>query len=658
MFKGAASWLGVGNGKPTAEAIYEPHDGDVNLEQALKAMACIMNDDITGAEVELKDGDSSYHKLARGVIAFLRASLGFEPEVMREAAEKLNLAETSAEKDRQKSVKDNIRRSSYPPGTEFALCAAEAALMGAVVGFLSESLIETMKGVSKLRRAYGTLYAIEAAGTHGSSNLRRDTEGSRSESNMVRLSMEKLSVSHKHSKDGISSVPGSRPPSPPKGNIKTSSLRSKIGSKKSPPGSPTGSKGEPPELDIFISSGLNACFGLLQLILSFIPPSLGRILYAIGYSGDREKGLRMLWDASPVNNVHGAIAALSLLNFYGNALQFCDIIPAENGGMGGFPREKCMEMLNNMKAWYPDSALWHLEDARMLANSKKLEEAVEKLEMPLTTQMRQVHALVVFERALDNLFLHRYEAAAKSFVQMVDLNSWSNVLYYYFAGISYIELYRELKDKDPQKAEEAAKLAEEMLANCPKHMGKKQFLAQSLPLETFADRKIKKWNAASKGPGKSGRIVDGVGASPAAEMIYVWNGFKRMPESAITRTVETLAYPLPAHTAQTDDGLIVSLLSAVTHRYQKNYSECSRLLEEVLASDKKKTKSIPFYDNWVLPTAHYEKAVLLWTTQGKKAREEIRVELKKCGGWESYELETRMGLRVVTGLETLDRLGA
>lgn len=314
------------------------------------------------------------------------------------ASDKLNLAENAAEKDRQKSVKDNIRRSSYAPGTEFALCTAEAALMGAVVGFLSESFLETMRGVGKLRRAYMILESIEQGGKYkvgqatASTGLKKESEGSRSETNIVGK-MEKLSVSHKHSKTGLSSTPGSRPPSPPKGNIKNTLLQrpGSNGSKASPPGTPNSSKEENLDLDIFISSGLNACFGLMQLLLSFIPPSLGKVLYMIGYSGDKEKGLRMLWDASPVNNVHGAIAALSLLNFYGNAMQFCDIVPEDNGGEGGYPRERCQAMLGNMKTWYPDSALWHLEEARMLSNAQKLEEAVEQLERPLTTQMRYAY---------------------------------------------------------------------------------------------------------------------------------------------------------------------------------------------------------------------------------------------------------------------------
>jgi hypothetical protein len=52
-------------------------------------------------------------------------------------------------------------------------------------------------------------------------------------------------------------------------------------------------------------------------------------------------------------------------------------------------------------------------------------------------------------------------------------------------------------------------------------MGKKRFMAQGLPLEVFADRKVKKWQARATTTGA--RLVDAVGVGPMEEMIYIWS---------------------------------------------------------------------------------------------------------------------------------------
>lgn len=107
-----------------------------------------------------------------------------------------------------------------------------------------------------------------------------------------------------------------------------------------------------------------------------------------------------------------------------------------------------------------------------------------------------------------------------------------------FAAGCYVELYRQYNGKDAEKAvsvnvhprrqkpeqdaqETYAKCAEELILKVPTFMGKKRFMAQSLPLEVFADRKIKKWQARATARGI--RLVDGVGASPISEMIYIWS---------------------------------------------------------------------------------------------------------------------------------------
>lgn len=66
----------------------------------------------------------------------------------------------------------------------------------------------------------------------------------------------------------------------------------------------------------------------------------------------------------------------------------------------------------------------------------------------------------------------------------------------------------------------------------PTFMGKKRFMAQGLPLEVFADRKIKKWKARAQAQGV--RLVEGVGVSPVEEMLYFWS-----KNPLITRNLRT-----------------------------------------------------------------------------------------------------------------------
>ena len=414
-------------------------------------------------------------------------------------------------------------------------------------------------------------------------------------------------------------------------------------------------------IDLFIHSGTGLCFGLLQLLLSMIPPAFGKLLSIFSFRGDREAGLRMLWSATKFKqDINGAMAGLITLGFHNAAIAFCDIRSKD-----ALPEARLRKLLAEMRELYPKSKLWLLEECRMLARDHKLDQSVEKLTNGHKSSLKQIEALALFEKSLSLLYLHRYEECAEAFVKCVGLNNWSHAMYYYIAGVCNVELYRIHQHSDPKKADEYAKKAEKYLHEVPTHAGKKRFMARQLPFDVFVGRKIIKWDARAKARNCS--FVDAVGVSPATEMTYFWSGFSRMTPDLVKTSLERLAWSESHDThwksEAADEKAILGFLRGVCYRFSGDLDRSeSELQENVLSHDLAQLKACEHPDVWTLPVAHYELAVLRWTRAGGEDgnREELQKcndELYKVEHWESYELEARVGLKIRTARETLKRVG-
>lgn len=99
---------------------------DRHLEQVEHALLQLLNDDIEAAQKILKQQDSSYHHLGRGIVSFIASMLGVEKELLKEAAGKLQEAENKTWNDMKKAQSEPaaFKSSIYPPGTEYLLCFA------------------------------------------------------------------------------------------------------------------------------------------------------------------------------------------------------------------------------------------------------------------------------------------------------------------------------------------------------------------------------------------------------------------------------------------------------------------------------------------------------------------------------------------------------
>lgn len=734
-----------------------------NLEAALRAAEMILNDDILGAQKSLESGNSTFHKLAKGVICFLQAVLGFEQDVMREASTQLADAETTASNSQYRSQHDSTAFQSdiYDKGSEFALCHAMVQIMSAIVGVLNESLTESLRGFYKLRKAYGTLNGLMEMETRYMT-----TKGVRSLASSRKSSAESLrsakstgtglaapvdsangrtaDVPHAVSQpsglrnatavqDGIEDDSDDEDEfydadEPQNGKTVTKSYTGKLDV--SPNTSPTAGRfskmtlhdrnGYEPEgslpnlhtsnshgfdgrlshepdsdlfsnpLDVFIHSGANFCFGLLSLLISAIPPAFSRLLYIIGFKGDRERGIRMLWQASKFHNINGGMSGLILLGWYNGLVGFCDIVPDSDPSIPddveGYPMHRLEALLADMRKRYPASPLWQLEEARMAASHRRLDEALEKLDHCNKSQLKQLEAFRMFEKSLNATFAHRYQLSADSIIACIELNSWSHALYYYLSGAAHLCMYRELKSQPGREAEAAkeAKLAETDLKIAPTHIGKKKIMGRQLPFDVFVNRKVTKWEQRAKD--WKCDFVDAVGVNPLEEMAYLWNGYKKMDGTQLEKTLANLDWSVSnPHWEKEglDERAIYALLKSAALRNLRKHGEAMELLRtEILCHEPVAFKTLNS-DDWTAPTGHYEMAVNIWMERHEYKKQhgtglaspapsnreisdldlagdaglvaECKTWVEKARAWGKYELDARMGMKVTTAGDAIKK---
>jgi hypothetical protein len=770
-------WLDRGKAYAAASASTQSLDSlaeSQNMDTALHAVELIMNDDIDGAEAGVKDGNSAFHKLARGTLAFMRATLGFEQEVMKQAADELYEAESSASTSLYKAQHDPkaFRSEIYEKGSEFSLCQAEAQIMQAIVSVLNENLTESLKGFYKLRKAYMTLDALtemektfmkaqgvkslansrqgsseslksqdsktsktsKSLGTQGTpltsvlspknvtvdqrppSNLRHaevvspmkeedededeffDAETIGEKPTVLPAYSGKLEAAEtaavpKYLEQGLQGMSikddDSRPVS---SHSNLSNVQPTLVAKASTFDHPTmitldaDSEVFSNSLDIFIHSGTNLMFGVLNLMISAVPPAFSRLLSIIGFRGDRDRGLRMLWQASKFANVNGGMAGFVLFGWYNGLVGFCDIIPDGNPDdpedMVGYPRERLLLLLQEMRRRYDKSYLWLIEEARMAASMKDLDKGLELLSGGGKSKLKQLEALHMFEKSLESMYAHRYELAAESFILCADLNKWSQALYYFIAAAAHTELYRHATASGhSEDAAKHKKLANEYFETAPTKVGKKKMLGRQLPFEVFVQRKLAKWQ--DRAQRLHCDFVDAVGVSPLEEMIYLWGGYKKMPRKELEKSLKNLEWSENQAGWQdetVDEKGILALLRGVILRNLRQHQESMDILRRELIDKPDGFLKGHNHDDWPQPAAHYELGVNYWmmrsgfqrlngrTCEGRQADEKIheldisrdiklvedaKKHVERAKSWEKYELDARMGMKVTAAANAI-----
>ena len=474
-------------------------------------------------------------------------------------------------------------------------------------------------------------------------------------------------------------------------------------------------------IDIFVHSGANLCFGVLLVLISMVPPAFSKLLSIVGFKGDRERGVRMLWQSTKFPNVYGGLAGLMLLVYYNSLIANADILPSDadiaeltnNVGTDssemevvGYPKDRCHALLAHMRTLYPDSLLWVLEEARLLTAERRIKEAMAVLQTggsdgkPRVAKMRQITALTKFELAINAMCTMNWTLMRDSFLACVELNTWSHAMYYYNVGCAELELYRdafhnaralagagagntEAANAAKATAAKHKKSAEMYLRKAPTMAGRKKFMARQMPFDMFVNRRLARWEERAKKHGID--LADAVGMCPAMEMAYLWGSAKKMSDDLLELALNKYlvwerctadSSVVAAFQAAPDESGIGNLCRAALLRALGRLEDAQAVLDkELLVHDRALFKG-PTKDDYVLPAGYYEAAVILWLQASdpkyfpagadaaavdayrhKKTNESLAL-LDKVAKWETYVLDTRIGMKLQTGLDAVKWLKA
>lgn len=277
--------------------------------------------------------------------------------------------------------------------------------MSAVVSFLSESVVESLKGAYKLRKCYQLLHKMFDMIVDVEGTAPMDTNGTGKAPNSIANggivespqtppddsdedefvdatddledlvnptslpeSLETLSLSeetlHTQATDLFNGRPSSSSGTPTSSTSPTLDRRSSMATVSTFYEIPT-----PPEsgmtlTDRTIYSGTLMALGSIMLLISLLPPSLSRLLSIIGFRGSRSQALSMLWKVSGQESPFGALGTFVLGAYYGNIVQNSDIVADEysSRGSNGATLEKLHTNIMKVGKRYPQSALWVVEE--------------------------------------------------------------------------------------------------------------------------------------------------------------------------------------------------------------------------------------------------------------------------------------------------------
>ncbi|KAG0368555.1 hypothetical protein BC939DRAFT_503364 [Gamsiella multidivaricata] len=350
------------------------------------------------------------------------------------------------------------------------------------------------------------------------------------------------------------------------------------------------------QIDEHLVSGVTLSYSLYNIVISFMPEVIVKMLQFIGFPSDRDWGMAMLgacgdWDpmAPPETPAERAERLASSAND-GIRRQFCDMIPvifqviiSSFIPMNHIDLNYAQTINDYNLELYPESPFFLFFKGRHLQVTSKLDEAVATYHSAkVQPHWHNLTHIFVFEEMMCAMMQTDHDTACEKSRQLLKESRWSKCAFRYLTAITG---YERGKQSEKKKIDSLMAKVED---------GMQKVAGMNLFFETFCARKSKRY------------IKEGHLLLPNYDFMLLWNTFDMMPPKVlqvaltnISTEVRRLQAMLPEKMKSREDQPLAAkdqTIEASAGRYLSGmFSNKNQILKDSNVADYEN-----FYDDYCL----------------------------------------------------------
>ncbi|XP_033640932.1 tetratricopeptide repeat protein 39C-like isoform X1 [Asterias rubens] len=362
--------------------------------------------------------------------------------------------------------------------------------------------------------------------------------------------------------------------------------------------------------------GVTFGYGLLQLCISMMPPSLLKVVNLLGFRGNRDFGLRCLQLSSHSQDMKAPLAMLSLLWYHTVVRPFF--------GLDDHNIQTCIKeaesILKEGEAQYSKSALVMFYQGRVQKLQRNIDKALETYNTALEAarDQREIQLICVYEIGWCNLMMVNWEESMLSFARMKEESKWSKCYYAYLTAVC-------------QGALGQVETAQEIFKEVPELAKKK---SSSQQMEAFLIRKAHKFKKTM--PTSKQCIV------MAIEVLYLWRALPNCSPDCLNTMLKECE-------SNQDQNLkaVTCLLKGALNKHLGNKDIAIQCFEDAIVYGAGKHQ-----ESFAAPHACVEVGSLLVSKPMTIGRGKALLNRAK-DQYKDYDFENRLHMRIHAALQRL-----